>query len=199
MTARTIHIAGVPVLAQRVTYVGELGWELYPPFDRATPVWDALMSAGKAYGIQPAGYKALESLRLEKAYRYWTADITPADNPYEAGLGFCVHLNKGEFIGRDALTKIKAQGVGRKLTTLTTSGNCVLYGGEAVMRDGKVVGRLRSGGYGYTIGKNIGLVYLSPELAREGTLLKVDVFGDLIPAKVAPDILYDPQGEHLRS
>ncbi|HEX7588754.1 MAG TPA: FAD-dependent oxidoreductase [Anaerolineae bacterium] len=199
MTAQAIHIAGVPILAQRVTYVGELGWELYPPFDQATPVWDALMSAGKAYGIQPAGYKALESLRLEKAYRYWTADITPADNPYEAGLGFCVHLNKGEFIGRDALTKIKAQGVGRKLATLTTSGNCVLYGGEAVMQDGKVVGRLRSGGYGYTIGKNIGLVYLPPELAREGTSLKVDVFGDLIPAQVAPDILYDPQGERLRS
>ncbi len=198
MTARVIHIAGVEVLAQRVTYVGELGWELYPPFDQATPVWDALMSAGKAFSIAPAGYKALESLRLEKAYRYWTADITPADNPFEAGLGFCVHLNKGEFIGRAALVKVKAQGIQRKLATLTMAGNCVLYGGEAVMLDGKVVGRLRSGGYGYTVEKNIGLVYLPLELAREGAPLKVDVFGEMIPAQVAPDVLYDPKGERLR-
>lgn len=199
MTARTIHVAGEEVLAQRVTYVGELGWEMYIAFDKAAPVWDALMSAGKAYGIQPAGYKALDSLRLEKAYRYWTADITPADNPYEAGLGFCVHLNKGDFIGREALTKIKSQGVKQKLATLTMDGKCVIYGGEAVMQDGKVVGRLRSGGYGYTVGKNIGLVYLPLELAREGTQLKVDVFGDLVPAQVAPDILYDARGEHLKA
>ncbi|MBI4791106.1 MAG: FAD-dependent oxidoreductase, partial [Chloroflexi bacterium] len=106
MTAKTLEIGGIEILAQRVTYVGELGWELYMPFDAATQVWDALLAAGKDYGIQPAGYKALEALRLEKAYRYWTADITPADNPYEAGLGFCLQVNKGEFMGRAALEKI---------------------------------------------------------------------------------------------
>ncbi len=199
MTAQMICISDVQVLAQRVTYVGELGWEIYTPFDQATPVWDALMSAGNAYGITPAGYKALESLRLEKGYRYWTADITPADNPYEAGLGFCVHLKKGDFIGRDALSKIKSQGVQRKLATLTMDGNCVIYGGEAVMQGSRVVGRLRSGGYGYTVSKNIGLVYLPLDLAREGTSLTVDVFGDMIPAQVAPDVLYDPKGEHLKA
>jgi 4-methylaminobutanoate oxidase (formaldehyde-forming) len=198
MTARTIRIAGVEILAQRVTYVGELGWEMYVPFEQATPVGDALMRAGKPFGITPAGYKALDSLRLEKASRYWTADITPADNPYEAGLGFCVHLDKGDFIGREALLQVKAQGIQRKLCTLTLDGNAIIYGGEAVMRDGKVVGRLRSGGYGYTVGKNIGLLYLPLELARVGTELQVDVFGELVAAQVAPDVLYDPRGERLR-
>ncbi|MBI5035014.1 MAG: FAD-dependent oxidoreductase [Chloroflexi bacterium] len=197
MTAKNIHIAGVPVLAQRVTYVGELGWELYVPFDQATVVWDALMSAGKPFGIKPCGYKSLESLRLEKAYRYWTADITPADNPYEAGLGFCVNLAKGDFVGRDALRQAKADGIQRKLVTLTIDPNCVIYGGEAVMQNGKVVGRLRSGGYGYTVGKNIGLVYLPLELAKQGTEFQVDVFGDLVSAQVAPNVLYDPKGERL--
>jgi 4-methylaminobutanoate oxidase (formaldehyde-forming) len=198
MTAKTIHIAGVSVLAQRVTYVGELGWELYVPFDQATVVWDALMNSGKASGIRPCGYKSLESLRLEKAYRYWSADITPADNPYEAGLGFCVNLDKGDFIGRDALVQAKANGIQRKLCTLTIDPNCVIYGGEAVMQDGKVVGRLRSGGYGYTVGINIGLVYLPIELAKQGTEYKVDVFGDLISAQVAPNVLNDPKGERLK-
>lgn len=199
MTAKQIQIAGVPTLAQRVTYVGELGWELYVPFDQATPVWDALMRAGKAYGIQPCGYKSLDSLRLEKAYRYWTADITPADNPYEAGLGFCVNLNKGDFIGRAALVDARTRGIQRKLCTLTIDANCVIYGGEAVMQNGKVVGRLRSGGYGYAVGKNIGLVYLPLDLARVGADLRVDVFGELVAAQVAPNILYDPKGERLRA
>lgn len=206
MTARTIHIDGVEVLAQRVTYVGELGWEMYMPFGQATRVWDALMAAGKTHGIQPAGYKALESLRLEKGYRYWTADITPADNPFEAGLGFCVHMNKGGgsggssrgFIGREALEKIQAEGMRQKLCTLTMDGNAVIYGGEAVSADDKVVARLRSGGYGYTIGKNIGLAYLPLGLAKQGTELQVEVFGNKIAAQVAPDVLYDPQGNHLR-
>ena len=199
MSAKMIQIAGVPVLAQRVTYVGELGWELYVPFDQATQVWDALLNAGKSFSIQPCGYKALESLRLEKAYRYWIADITPADNPYEAGLGFCVNLDKGEFIGRDALKQAKANGIQRKLCTLTIDPNCIVYGGEAVMQNGKVVGRLRSGGYGYTVAKNIGLVYLPLELVKQGTELKVDVFGELVSAQVAPSVLYDSKGERLKA
>jgi 4-methylaminobutanoate oxidase (formaldehyde-forming) len=199
MTAKTIRIADAEALAQRVTYVGELGWEMYVAFNQAAPVWDALMRAGKEFGITACGYKALDSLRLEKAYRYWTADITPADNPYEAGLGFCVHLDKGEFIGRDALAKAQAQGLARKLATLTIDENCVIYGGEAILFDGRVVARLRSGGYGYTVGKNIGLAYLPLDLAREGTPLQVDAFGELVPAHVAPDVLYDPRGEKLRA
>jgi len=222
MTARTIDLAGVPVWAQRVTYVGELGWEFYLAPDKAVHVWDALMAAGQAFGIRPAGYKVLDSLRLEKGYRYWSADITPIENPYEAGLGFCVRLNKGDFIGREAVLKIKAEGVPRKLCTVTISpprsrpstsplrrsaqddatGEGVwvgVYGGEAVYAADRLVGRLRSGGYGYTIGKHIGYVYLPLELAGIGTPLDVEVFGELFHAEVAPDVLYDPQGERLRA
>lgn len=202
MSARLIDVGGVEVWAQRVTYVGELGWELSVRADQAGRVWDALMAAGQPFGIQPAGYKAVESLRLEKGYRYWSTDITPAENPYEAGLGFCVHLEKGDFIGREALLRIKAEGVRRKLTTVTLTeppgDDVALYGGEAVSAGGRVVGRLRSGGYGYTVAKNIGLVYLPLELTEAGTPLEVEVFGERFSAEVAADVLYDPRGIRLR-
>lgn len=204
MTAKKIKIAAVDVIAQRVTYVGELGWEMYMPFTSATQVWDALMAAGKEFGITPCGYKALDSLRLEKGYRYWTADITPADNPYEAGLGFCVHLNKSEFIGRDALVKLvgangHSPNITRKLCTLTLDGSAAIYGGEAISANGKVVARLRSGGYGYTVGKNIGLAYLPLELTKEGTELSVEVFGEPIAARVDADVLYDAKIERIKA
>ncbi len=211
MTAKNLVIGDSVILAQRVTYVGELGWEMYMRPDDAPKVFDALMRAGKDFGITPCGYKALDSLRLEKGYRYWTADITPADNPYEAGLGFCVHLNKGDgstgspqgFIGRDALVKAKAQGLTRRLCTLTPTplpeGEGMIYGGEAISACSKVVGRLRSGGYGYTVGKNIGLAYLPLELAREETELSVEVFGEKVAARVERDVLYDAEGTRIRA
>ena len=200
MSARAIRIATADVWAQRVTYVGELGWELYARVADAGAVWDALLAAGRPAGLVPVGYKALESLRLEKGYRYWSADITPSDNPYEAGLGFCVRLGKGDFIGRDALARVKAEGVTRRLATVTIDPAATIYGGEAVWRDGRVLGRLRSGGYGYTVGRNIGFVYVPVELAQAvGTPLEVEVFGERVSAEVAPDVLYDPQGARIRA
>jgi 4-methylaminobutanoate oxidase (formaldehyde-forming) len=200
MTARSIRVASAGVWAQRVTYVGELGWELYVQNGSAGAVWDALLEAGRPHGVRPTGYKALESLRLEKGYRYWSADITPADNPYEAGLGFCVRLGKGDFIGRETLVRVKAEGVARRLATVTIDPAVTIYGGEAVWRDGRVLGRLRSGGYGHTVGRNIGLVYLPADLARAvGALLEVEVFGERVPAEVTPDVLYDPRGERIRA
>ncbi|MBI3084636.1 MAG: FAD-dependent oxidoreductase [candidate division NC10 bacterium] len=203
MTARTIRVNGSSTLAQRVTYVGELGWELYMAPDQAGEVWDALMAAGRPFGLRPAGYKALDSLRLEKGYRYWSVDLTPSDNPFEAGLGFCVRLNKGDFIGREALVGIKSQGLKQRLCTLTLTDACVVYGGEAVYagaaKDQRIVSRLRSAGYGYTVGKNIGFAYLPLELAKEGIPLAVEVFGERLPAQVAPDVLFDPKGERIRA
>ena len=202
MSARWIDLAGVRVQAQRVTYVGELGWELYVPNEHAVAVWDALLGAGRPLGVEPAGYKAVDSLRLEKGYRYWSSDLTPAENPYEAGLGFCVRLHKGDFIGRDALLRIKAAGVERKLCTITLTPalphDSDLYGGEAVYADGRVMGRLRSAGWGYTVGKHIGFVYLPPALAGTGTPLEIEAFGTRHAAEVAPDVLYDPAGARLR-
>ncbi len=202
MSARRIDLGGVEVAAQRVTYVGELGWELYVDNAHAVRLWDALSSAGRAFGIEPAGYKAVDSLRLEKGYRYWSSDLTPAENPYEAGLGFCVRLAKGDFIGREALLRIKAAGVQRTLCTITLADrlpeDADLYGGEAVYAEGRVVGRLRSGGWGYTVARHIGFVYLPPALATLGTPLEVEVFGARVAAAVVPDVLYDPAGSRLR-
>jgi 4-methylaminobutanoate oxidase (formaldehyde-forming) len=200
LTARSIRAASADVWAQRVTYVGELGWEMYVAPDGAGPLWDALLEAGRPAGLRPTGYKALESLRLEKGYRYWSADMTPADNPYEAGLGFCVRLGKGDFIGREALARVKVEGARRRLATVTIDPAPTIYGGEAVWQDGRVLGRLRSGGYGYTVGRNIGLVYLPVDLARAvGTPLEVEVFGERVSAEIAPDALYDPQGDRIRA
>jgi 4-methylaminobutanoate oxidase (formaldehyde-forming) len=194
-----LEINGVEVLASRVSYAGELGWELTVAPEAAGQVWDILKAAGQPHGLAVAGYKAIDSLRLEKGYRYWSADISPTDNPYEASLGFCVRLNKGDFIGRPALLRIKAEGLQRRLCTLTIAGEAgVLYGGEAVYAANEIVGRLRSGGYGYTVGHNIGLAYLPLHLAQIDTALEVEIFGRRVRAQVAPDGLYDPPGHRLR-
>ena len=204
MTARVIHVGDVEVWAQRVSYVGELGWELYV---RSTPhspqsaidVWDRLIEAGRPFEITPAGYKALDTLRVEKGYRYWSADITPDENPYESGQGFCVRLKKGDFIGRAALLRAKEQGLAKRLCTVTLEDDSlILYGGEAVYSDGDLVGRIRSAGYGYSVGKMIGFSYLPVELKEPDTPVRVEVFGDLVPARVERDALHDPAGARLR-
>jgi 4-methylaminobutanoate oxidase (formaldehyde-forming) len=206
LTGRMLHLGDardLPVWAQRVTYVGELGWELYVEARHAGRAWDALWQAGREHGVRPVGYKALESLRLEKGYRYWSADVTPGEHPYEAGLGFCVKLDKGDFIGRAALQRIRAEGWSRRLCTVTAEAGpaegLVLYGGEAVAAGGEIVGRLRSGGWGYTVKQSIGLAYLPLALARPGTAVELLVFDQRVPATVAPDVLYDPRGERVRA
>jgi glycine cleavage system aminomethyltransferase T/glycine/D-amino acid oxidase-like deaminating enzyme len=187
--ARTIRISDADVLAQRITYVGELGFELYVAPDRAVDVWDRLYEAGEPHGIQPAGYRVLDSLRLEKGYRYFGTDLTAGDTPYEAGLGFCVALDKGEFNGRNALDDRPT----RRLRTLLVGGEEYqpVYGGEAVRANGEVVGRLRSAGYGFTVARNIGLAYLPAEL-EQGAQLEVEVLGEPVDAVVADDALVDP-------
>jgi glycine cleavage system aminomethyltransferase T/glycine/D-amino acid oxidase-like deaminating enzyme len=199
--AAWIHVNGTNVLAQRVSYVGELGWELYVPSDRAMMLWDMLYAAGKEFGLEVGGYKVLDSLRLEKGYRYFTADVTPMEDPYAAGLGFCVALDKGNFIGRDALLQIKQKGLDHKLCTLMLDGEDYLpvYGGEAVYLGKEVVSRVRSGGYGYTLKHNIVYAYLPMALAKIGTRLAVDVFDAVHPAEVASSVLLDPKGEKLRA
>ena len=200
LQTRPIIINGVTVLAQRVSYAGELGWELYIPTNRALLVWDALLKAGKEFGIEVGGYKVLDSLRLEKGYRYYTADVTMLETPYEGGLGFCVHLDKGDFIGKEALVKQKQAGLRRKLCTLVLDGDeyTQIYGGEAVYHDGKVVARVRSGGYGYTLKKNILYAYLPMELAKTGTRLEMNLIEGRRQGEVSATVLFDPKGEHLR-
>jgi 4-methylaminobutanoate oxidase (formaldehyde-forming) len=188
MTARRLRIGGAQALAQRVTYVGELGWELYVEPAWAVQVWDRLMAAGRDQGISAGGYRALDSLRMEKGYRYYGTDLTLLDNPYEAGLGFCVHLDKGDFNGREALVAARKAGIRRRLRTLVVGDEeyVPIYGGEAVHRDGSVVGRLRSCAYGFTVSKNLAYSYLPVEL-RPGDQVEVEVFGELVGAVVAND------------
>ncbi len=198
--ARMIQINGVRIWAQRVSYVGELGWELYIPNERAILIWDALVNAGQEFGIEVGGYKVLDSLRLEKGYRYYTADVTQLETPYEAGLGFCVDLNKEDFVGKQALVKQKQEGLKRKLCTLVLDEKTYtqIYGGEAVYFDGKVIARVRSGGYGYTLKQNILYAYLPLDLAKTGTPVEVDLIEGRYPARVTPMVLFDPRGEQLR-
>ena len=200
MRAKTISINGVEVLAQRLSYAGEKGWELYAAFDKAIILWDKLWAAGQEHDIVAAGYKALESLRIEKRYLYYGSDITTLDDPYSAGLGFTVDLDGTGFIGCGALKKLLNEGIQTKLCTITIGGEewLPMYGAEAVLADGKVISRLRSSGYGHTVRKNIGLAYLPLELATVGTPLEIEIFGDMVPAQVAPLVLYDPKGEALR-
>lgn len=166
MTARELRLGLAPVLALRVTYLGELGYELHLPTEYAAHVYELLWAAGRDLGLADAGYRAIDSLRLEKRYLYWGSDITPDYTPYEAGLGFAVSLKKtSDFIGRAALEKAKAAEPPRRLVTLLVDADVQLYGGEAIRRNGKVLGVTSSAGWGHTIGKAIALGYVPADQA----------------------------------
>jgi 4-methylaminobutanoate oxidase (formaldehyde-forming) len=200
LTARPVTVAGVEILALRVTYVGELGWELYVPVDGGLAVWDRLWAAGADLGPVAGGYRAIDSLRLEKGYRYWSADVTPDDTPWEAGLGFCVKLDKGDFIGRRALVEQRARGIERRLACLALpAGTAVPLGGEPILDAGRPVGRVTSGGYGYTVGFPIAYGYVPVVHAAPGTQLAVAIFSESIPAQVRREPLYDPRHEKVRA
>ncbi|MDG1178315.1 MAG: glycine cleavage T C-terminal barrel domain-containing protein, partial [SAR324 cluster bacterium] len=198
--------AEVPtVLALRVTYVGELGWELHMPRDSAENLYDALMEAGKDFSIANAGYRAIESLRLEKGYRAWGADITADTTPFEAGLGWAVKLNSGTgFTGRDALLVQRKQALQKQLVCFTIDDpDVVLLGRETIYRNGEIAGWLTSGGWGYTVNKNIGYGYLrNPEgvdshYINTGTY-ELEVAAVRHPCKLQFGPLYDPKMERVR-
>jgi len=198
-TCRTIALAGAPVLALRVTYVGELGYELHVPVEFAATVYDRLIEAGRTHGIANAGYRAIESLRLEKAYRAWGSDIGPDHSPLVAGLGWAVKLRKTvPFLGREALEDQRAMPLPRLLAGFTVDDPAVvLLGRETIYRNGKRVGWLSSAGWGYTVGKNIGLGYVrdaengvDAEYVRSGDY-ELEVATERVPAKPFLKALYD--------
>jgi len=194
---KTIEVGFARVLAARLGYVGELGYELYIPQEYAAHVYDILWEAGKPFGIANAGYRAIESCRLEKGYLYWSTDITPDLNPYEAGLGFCVSLGKGDFIGRDALQRIKAEGVRQTLCTFVVEDFAPFHGGETILLDGRVIGRTTSTGYGHSVAKTIAFGYLPADVAKH-THFEIEAFGRSYPARRVPRCLYDPQMARLK-
>ncbi|SMC76048.1 FAD-dependent oxidoreductase [Rhizobium sp. RU36D] len=203
---REIEIAGTTVRALRVTYVGELGWELHIPIKALGQVYDALMAAGASHGIRPIGYRALESLRLEKGYRAWSSDITPNDTPFEAGLGWAVKLRKNtDFLGRRALEALAGQPLKKRLMGFTVDDQAiVLAGRETILRNGQPVGYLTSGGYGYTLGKNIGYGYVrnpdgvSDDYLKSGSYELV-VAAEKTPATIHFGPMVDPAMDKIKA
>ena len=204
--AREIDIAGHRVRALRVTYVGELGWELHVPIAATGEIFDALMAAGEKYRIRPVGYRALESLRLEKGYRAWGSDITPNDTPQEAGLGWAVKLRKNtDFVGRRALEKAAGKPLTKRFAGFTVDDpEIVLVGRETILRNGVPVGYLTSGGHGYTLGKNIGYGYVrnadgvSDDFLATGKYELV-VAMERTPASIHLEPMYDPAGTRIKA
>ncbi|MGE0575655.1 GcvT family protein [Reyranella sp.] len=197
MSARSLRIGYAPVLALRVTYLGELGYELHLPTEYAAHVYELLWASGQDFGIANAGYRAIDSLRLEKRYLYWGADITPDYTPYEAGLGFTVALKKRtDFIGRAALEKARAIGPRRRLITLLVDAEIQLYGGEAIRRDGKVLGVTTSAGWGHTIGKAIAFGYVPAEESSHADY-EVEAFTRRHTARRIPGAAVDPERKKI--
>ena len=202
--AVSVRIGGADVLAARLSYVGELGWELYLEPAWAVTVWDRLVAAGRPIDLELVGYRALDALRMEKGYRSFGTDLTMLETPDEAGLGAFVRLDKGAFIGRDAVVRRREaapDGPARRLRTVVIGDDAAylpIYGGEAVRIGKEVVGRLRSATYGYGVCRTVGYVYL-PRDAQAGAEVSVDVLGARVPAVVAPDILHDPAGDRMRA
>jgi 4-methylaminobutanoate oxidase (formaldehyde-forming) len=196
MHTREIAVGPIPCRALRVTYVGELGWELYCPSEYGLRLWDTLWEGGREHGLVAGGYKSIDSLRLEKGYRVWGADITPEDTPFEAGLGFAVKLDKGDFTGREALAV--AVEPKRLLRCLTLEdAHAVALGSEPVRIGDELVGRVTSGGYGYTVGKSIANAYVPAE-HEVGTEVAVEIFGEWVAGEIAAEPLFDPRGERTR-
>jgi len=202
LTAREITIGSVPALALRVTYVGELGWELYPPSEYGRTLWRTIWAQGRPAGLVPGGYRAIDALRLEKGYRVWSSDITPEETPDMAGLGFAVRIDKtGGFIGQSALRAAREAGPpSRRLRCLVLDDpRSIALGNEPVRVDGQVVGRVTSGGFGYAVERSIAYAYLPVTHAGFGTRVEVDVFGTWVGGAVTREPLYDPGNERVRA
>lgn len=202
--AKQIEMAYARPLALRISFVGELGWELYIPTDFAPGVFDELMKAGEEFGLKLVGLHAVDSLRLEKGYRHWSTDITPDDTPYEAGLGFAVKPDKGDFIGREALARQREQGLTRRLVMFTLEDpEPLLYHDEPIYRNGELVSTVTHGAYAHLLGAAMGMGYLENHegIDQEWILsgrYEIDVEGTMVPAGVHLRPPHDPKSEHLR-
>jgi glycine cleavage system aminomethyltransferase T/glycine/D-amino acid oxidase-like deaminating enzyme len=200
MTSRPIAVGAVPCWALRVTYVGELGWELYAPAEYGVALWDTLMEAGQPFGLVPGGYRAIDSMRLEKGYRVWGSDVTSETDPYSAGLGFAVKPDKpGGFLGWEALVDRLSREASRLCCLVLADPRSVALGNEPVFgSDGLVVGRVSSGGLGYALDLSIAYAWLPIEMSSPGTELSVEVFGEVVGALVHAEPLFDPTGARVR-
>jgi len=198
LRAREVDVGMAPCLALRVTYVGELGWELYTPAEFGAHLFETLLDTGRDHGVVPSGYRAIDSLRVEKGYLAWGADITPEEDPFQAGLGFAVDLGKG-FIGKEGLVARRDRERPRLACLVLDDPRAMVLGNEPVFSAGDVVARVTSGGIGYSVERSIAFAYLPAALAEPETPLQVEVFGERVGAMVVRRPLWDPAGERIRA
>ncbi|MFV2031291.1 MAG: FAD-dependent oxidoreductase [Gammaproteobacteria bacterium] len=196
MAAQDIRIGYAPALAYRVTYIGELGWELYIPSEYLQYVYEILQQAGKEFGITNIGYRAIDSLRLEKRYLAWGVDITPDYNPIEAGLQFLIDWDKDDFIGAEALARFRQEGVRQKLVCLALKDPLPVFGGEAIFCGDRAVAQTTSGNFGYSIGKSLVLGYLPADALGHSDIM-VEAFGERSQASIVKGAIYDPKREKI--
>jgi 4-methylaminobutanoate oxidase (formaldehyde-forming) len=197
---RPLIIGCAPVVAFRLTYVGELGYELYVPTEFAIHVYESLWEAGQDLGIKNAGYRAISSLHLEKGYADWGSELTPEYTPYDAGLGFCVALDKDHFIGQEALAKIKAEGSQWKLCSFTIDAGrpLMLQSSAPIINNGEVVGVTTSSGYGHTVKKNICYGYIPAGKAESADVYEIESYQAVYPATLEPSrVLYDSERKKI--
>ena len=200
LSGQDITIGHAPVRALRVNFVGELGWELHHPLTYQNVIFDAIMEAGREYGIKPFGIRAMDSLRIEKSYKYWRGDLFTEYTAWESGLDRFVHLNKGEFTGREALVRQQQEGVLRKFVTVEVDAkDSDPWGNEPLFIGKKMVGRTTSGAYGYSLGKSLAVGYVKSEHAAAGTEMKIEMLGKRRAARLIPDSPWDPENKRLRA
>ena len=200
LTGQQIHVGVAPTLALRVNFVGELGWELHHPIEYQNHIFDALMAAGEEYGIGLCGMRAMDSLRIEKSYRMWGQDLTIEYSAFEAGLDRFIHLDKGDFVGRDALVKQKQEGVPQRFITLEVDvDDADPLGNEPIYQGEMMVGRATAGAYGHVVKKSLALAYVKPETANVGTALEIEILGKRHRATVIEESPWDPENKRLRA
>jgi glycine cleavage system aminomethyltransferase T len=205
LSSREIWLGSAAVRASRVTYVGELGWELYVPVEHARAVYDAIVAAGTDLGLRHAGYHAMDSLRMEKAYRSWGHDLGGEDTPLQAGLGFAVAWDKKDFIGRDAVLAQRGKPLGRRLVVFTLDdADPLLYHDEPILRDGQLVGRITSGAYGHTLGRAVGMGYVeNPDGVSDAWVTsgrwELEIACDRFPARAQFAPPYDPKSLRVKA
>ncbi len=200
LTGKEIEVAGIALRALRVNYVGELGWELHCPMARLAELYDALWAAGQDFGIANFGVYAVNSLRMEKAYKGWGAELTNEITMVEADLERFVGYDKDDFLGKAATLKVQQAGGTTQLVYIeVAAGDCDVHGGEPVIAGGRVVGVTTSGGYGHATGKSLGFAYVEPGLAAPGSVFEIDLLGAPYAAKVLGEPAYDPKNERLRA
>jgi 4-methylaminobutanoate oxidase (formaldehyde-forming) len=199
MASHEITIGDIPVRATRITYVGELGWEFYVSAEFGAALWNLIFQTGQEFGLMACGYKAIESLRLEKGYRAWGGEINTETNPWEAGLGFAVSKKKTNFVGRDALFAAQPKQT-RQLVALTFADvRRVPLGNEPIRVGEEIIGRVKSGGQGYSIDKAIGYAYLPLVNVTEGAQVEVEFFGEWVTGTVTTSTLFDGEGIRIKS